>query len=178
MRLLKRLINKIAPEPKEKKIVQSKEIPVLTTIKVVKPTKKVEEESSFLKGYEPVQAYSVPTEHMWEIDMIPEPEKPATLTRQEARESIIIKLFSKVEYPRGYDLLWIGNSKIDGYPMYRYIGKDFSTFNLPYEEMVSLDDYLTNTKSKNNRSGAKKVTRPMLDDWENDFNQPIDIRDF
>jgi hypothetical protein len=61
------------------------------------------------------------------------------------KTSIVISLYD-FEVER-IDLEFIGNSRINGRPIYRYIGNDFSKFDLPYEELVSLDNYtgITNT---------------------------------
>jgi hypothetical protein len=55
------------------------------------------------------------------------------------KTSIVISLYD-FEVER-IDLEFIGNSIINGRPIYRYIGNDFSKFDLPYEELVSLDNY-------------------------------------
>jgi hypothetical protein len=61
------------------------------------------------------------------------------------KRSIVISLYD-FDIERS-DLEFIGNSRIDSRPIYRYIGNDFSKFDLPYEELVSLDNYtgITNT---------------------------------
>ena len=61
------------------------------------------------------------------------------------KRSIVISLYD-FEVERS-DLEFIGNSRIDGRPIYRYIGNDFSKFDLPYEELVSLDNYIGNTNT-------------------------------
>lgn len=48
--------------------------------------------------------------------------------------SIIISLCEKVDR---LDLQFLGASKIDGWYIYKYIGDDFSSFNLEYEEVIS-----------------------------------------
>lgn len=48
------------------------------------------------------------------------------------KNSILIML--KIKEDRK-DLDFIGESRINGRPIYRYIGKDFSTFDLEYEEV-------------------------------------------
>lgn len=55
--------------------------------------------------------------------------------REILKESIVISLDFPVDRN---DLQFIGNSRKDGKPIYRYIGSDFSTFNLPYDEVISL----------------------------------------
>jgi len=61
--------------------------------------------------------------------------KPMLLTknnRKELTSNIVISLEFYIEHP---DLLFVGNSRIDGRPIYMYTGIDFSNFNYPYEEL-------------------------------------------
>ena len=51
------------------------------------------------------------------------------------KKSIIIKLEKMISRK---DLAFISLSKIDGKPIYKYIGHKFFTFDLPYEELVSI----------------------------------------
>jgi len=49
------------------------------------------------------------------------------------------------------DLEFIGDSRITGRGIYRYVGNDFSKFDLPYEEIITLDNYPTyNDPYRNN----------------------------
>ena len=67
------------------------------------------------------------------------PQKKMKLTKENkhlVRNSILISLDFPVSR---LDLEFIDNSKIDGKPIYRYCGQDFSSFNLPYEEIFSLN---------------------------------------
>ena len=76
------------------------------------------------------------------------------------KRSIVIRLYDfNVER---VDLEFIGNSRIDGRPIYRYIGNDFSKFDLPYEELVSLDNYIGNTNTDVSKEYADYLSE-MID---------------
>lgn len=52
------------------------------------------------------------------------------------KQSIVISIPFTVDRP---DLEFVAFSKLDLYPIYRYIGKNFKDFDLPYTEMVSTE---------------------------------------
>lgn len=72
------------------------------------------------------------------INSIPTPIIINKNYRNLLKKSIVISLhdFGVVRD----DLEFIGNSRINGRPIYRYIGSDFSKFDLLYDEVVSLED--------------------------------------
>ena len=69
------------------------------------------------------------------------PYEPKVITsgyKEKLKSSIVISLYDR-DVIRD-DLEFVGKSRIDGRPIYRYIGEDFSKFDLPYEELVSIED--------------------------------------
>ncbi len=52
------------------------------------------------------------------------------------KQSIVISIPFTIDRP---DLEFVAFSKVDLYPIYRYIGKNFKDFDLPYTEMVSTE---------------------------------------
>jgi hypothetical protein len=81
----------------------------------------------------------------------PVQEKQGTMkmtpeNKQLLKSSITISLDFPVERK---DLRFVANSRIDGKPIYIYTGDDFSTFDLPYEEMVSLEDFTNSSQLTN-----------------------------
>ncbi len=52
------------------------------------------------------------------------------------KESIVISIPFTIDRP---DLEFVAFSKLDHYPIYRYIGSNFKDFDLPYTEMVSIE---------------------------------------
>jgi hypothetical protein len=69
------------------------------------------------------------------------PKKITSQYKKTIQESIVISLEMACNRP---DLEFIGNSKVDGKPIYRYTGSDFTRFDLPYEEVISLEDWKPN----------------------------------
>ena len=70
--------------------------------------------------------------------------------RRRLAEGIVISLEFKVDRR---DLEFVANSRIDGKPVYLYIGNDFRSFNLPYEEVVSsADSYIAPTRRYNSNT--------------------------
>lgn len=65
-------------------------------------------------------------------------EKITEEYKKKLKESIVISLYD-FNVQRS-DLEFICKSGIDGRPIYRYIGNDFSKFDLPYEELFSVED--------------------------------------
>lgn len=67
--------------------------------------------------------------------------KPKEITpsyKETLKKSIVISLLDEgVQRP---DLEFVGKSRVDGRPIYRYIGSDFSKFDLPYSELFSVED--------------------------------------
>jgi hypothetical protein len=61
------------------------------------------------------------------------------------QQSIVISLETACNRS---DLEFISNSRVDGKPIYRYVGSDFSRFDLPYEEVISLEDKKTTSGTK------------------------------
>jgi len=52
------------------------------------------------------------------------------------KQSIVISIPFTIDRP---DLEFVAFSKLDHYPIYRYIGSNFKDFDLPYTEMVSIE---------------------------------------
>jgi hypothetical protein len=57
------------------------------------------------------------------------------------KESIVIML-KEIQKERN-DLLFVGNSRINGNPIYIYKGSNISNFELPFEEVIGAEDYYT-----------------------------------
>lgn len=57
-------------------------------------------------------------------------------TKDLLRNSIVISLPFTIDRP---DLEFISFSRLDHYPIYRYIGTNFKDFDLPYTEMISTE---------------------------------------
>ena len=95
------------------------------------------------------------------IEMSLEPKKLSTAYKALLKQSIVISL----DFPiKRFDLEFIANSKIDGKPIYRYIGSDFSTFDLPFEEVASLEcGMVQNAYNKNNRKYASSYTDYLME---------------
>jgi hypothetical protein len=66
------------------------------------------------------------------------PKVITSVYKEKLKSSIVISLYD-LNVVRD-DLEFIGKSRIDGRPIYRYVGEDFSKFDLPYEELVSTED--------------------------------------
>lgn len=69
------------------------------------------------------------------------PKKINAQYKKTIQQSIVISLEMACNRP---DLEFIANSRVDGKPIYRYTGVDFSRFDLPYEEVVSLEEWKPN----------------------------------
>lgn len=57
------------------------------------------------------------------------------------KQSIVISMPFTIDRP---DLEFVAFSKLDHYPIYRYIGNNFKDFDLPYTEMVSIENPISN----------------------------------
>lgn len=89
------------------------------------------EESSFLKGYQEKKEEPV-IHRIIKHEYVKKPEINISEIKNLAKNSIIISL----DYPSSrWDIKFIGNSRIDGKPMYIYTGDNFSEFPLEYEEL-------------------------------------------
>lgn len=104
-----------------------------TTITTIKPTKEKEKENTFIGDFNALKTRISPKESasliLEEDRIVSRPVFPDSLSSH-----ICISLDTPVVRP---DLEFVTNSKIDGKPIYKYIGKDFSQFDLPYEEFFS-----------------------------------------
>lgn len=92
--------------------------------------------------------------HQETIEMSPEPKKLSESYKKVLVNSIVISLDIPVDR---VDLEFVANSRMDGKPIYRYIGTDFSKFDLPFEEVASLECGKTQNShdfNLNNRSYA------------------------
>jgi hypothetical protein len=100
-------------------------------ISTIKETKTSDDKSSFIADFK------YPSENNKEERRI----RPMELTprnKEIISKSIVISPYD-TELSHRKDLEFIGNSRITGRGIYRYKGDDFSKFDLPYEEIVSLD---------------------------------------
>jgi hypothetical protein len=108
-----------------------KEPEIQEVISTIKETKSSEDKSSFIADFK------YPSEKKKEERRI----RPMELTprnKEIISKSIVISPYD-TEISHRKDLEFIGNSRITGRGIYRYTGDDFSKFDLPYEEIVSLD---------------------------------------
>jgi hypothetical protein len=100
-------------------------------ISTIKETKSSDDKSSFIADFK------YPSEKKKEERRI----RPMELTpknKELISKSIVISPYD-TELSHRKDLEFIGNSRITGRGIYRYVGNNFSNFDLPYEEIVSLD---------------------------------------
>lgn len=107
---------------------------VFSTIK--KSSKDSAESHSFIGDFE----YPVKKKEDIPVRYI-SPYEPKVITssyKEKLKSSIVISLYD-LNVVRD-DLEFIGKSRIDGRPIYRYVGEDFSKFDLPYDELVSVED--------------------------------------
>jgi hypothetical protein len=114
---------------KKKPVYKSPEIQEV--ISTIKETKSSKDKSSFIADFK------YPMEDKKEERRI----RPMELTprnKEILNKSIVISPYD-TEISHRKDLEFIGNSRITGRGIYRYVGDDFSKFDLPYEEIVSLD---------------------------------------
>ena len=104
-------------------------------ITALKPARKKEKESTFIGDFDALKKRVSPKENNSSLIL----EEDRIVSRPVLSNSLVthicISLDSPVFRP---DLEFIANSRIDGKPIYKYIGKDFSKFNLPYEEVFSV----------------------------------------
>lgn len=105
------------------------------TITTLKPSRKKESENTFIGDFDTLKKCITPKENVKSLIL----EEDRIVSRPVLSNSLVthicISLDSPVFRP---DLEFITNSRIDGKPIYKYIGKDFSKFNLPYEEVFSV----------------------------------------
>ena len=87
------------------------------------------------------------------------PKKINAQYKKTIQQSIVISLEMACNRP---DLEFIANSRVDGKPIYRYTGVDFSRFDLPYEEVVSLEEWKPNLV--NNHGMPLKTYRKLLNE--------------
>jgi hypothetical protein len=110
----------------KKKTFKKTESESITTIK---PTKHKEETSTFIGDFRTTKTSSPILEEDLIIINRPKISLPNNLGT-----SICISL----DYPVvRRDLEFISNSVLDNKPIYKYIGKDFNSFDLPYQEVFS-----------------------------------------
>jgi len=127
---------------KDKKFTKPKVEEVISSIK---DSKKIHSESpygSFVGDFK----YPIGKKEVVKGKKVKSPMDMTEKNKELLKRSIVISLYD-FGIERN-DLEFIGNSRINGRPIYRYIGNDFSKFDLPYDELVSLDNYLgpnTNT---------------------------------
>lgn len=118
---------------KVKNVPVFKEPEVQDVLSTIKKSKQNEDSNSF------IGEFKYPKEgpkNMAQKKREPMELKPGNI--ELLNRSIVISLY---DMDLGYrdDLQFIGISRINGKGIYRYIGKDFSKFDLPYEEVVSLN---------------------------------------
>lgn len=120
---------------KEKKAEIQDIIPDEILSAVKKSTKVSGEGHSFLEDFE----YPVRKKEIIDVSeyKLIDAEKITSEYKEKLKESIVISLYD-LNVQRS-DLEFICKSRIDGRPIYRYIGNDFSKFDLPYEELISLE---------------------------------------
>jgi hypothetical protein len=114
---------------KKKPVYKSPEIQEI--ISTIKETKSSKDKSSFIADFK------YPLENKKEERRI----RPMELTprnKEILNKSIVISPYD-TDVSHRTDLEFIGNSRITGRGIYRYVGNDFSKFELPYEEIISLD---------------------------------------
>ena len=105
------------------------------TITALKLSRKKEKESTFIGDFDTLKKRVSPKENTNSLIL----EEDRIVSRPVLSNSLVthicISLDSPVFRP---DLEFIANSRVDGKPIYKYIGKDFSKFTLPYEEVFSV----------------------------------------
>jgi hypothetical protein len=108
---------------------------ITDTITALKPTRKKEKESTFIGDFDITKKHVSSKKNASSLIL----EEDRIVSRPVLSNSLVthicISLDSPVFRP---DLEFIANSRIDGKPIYKYIGNDFSKFNLPYEEIYSI----------------------------------------
>jgi len=104
-------------------------------ISTIKESKKVEDNQSFITGFkynEEKKPESSGSNKSYSHRKVP--MEFNQYNKDILKNSIIITLFDNdVDYRN--DIEFIGNSRINGKPIYRYIGNDFKNFDLPYSEI-------------------------------------------
>ena len=123
-----------------KKAPQKVEAPV--EIEEVKLIVKVSPpvDSEFMKNFDTANIPKLTNKP--EIVLVPHTPSPMRMTKSNRdllKQSIVISLELPVDRS---DLEFVGFSRMDGRAIYRYKGSNFSTFNIPYEEVISLESYL------------------------------------
>jgi hypothetical protein len=131
------LINLLFKKKEKKEEIQDI-IPEEILSAVKKSTKDSAESHSFLEDFE----YPVRKKEIIDISeyRLIDAEKITSEYKEKLKSSIVISLYG-LNVQRS-DLEFICKSRIDGRPIYRYIGHDFSKFDIPYEELVSIEDVL------------------------------------
>ena len=114
---------------KRKPVYKSPEIQ--DVISTIKETKSSDDKPSFIADFK------YPFENKKE-DRRNTPMELTPRNKEILNKSIVISPYD-TELSHRNDLEFIGNSRITGRGIYRYVGNDFSKFELPYEEIISLD---------------------------------------
>jgi len=114
---------------KKKPVYKSPEIQ--DVISTIKETKSSDDKPSFIADFK------YPFENKKE-DRRNTPMELTPRNKEILNKSIVISPYD-TELSHRNDLEFIGNSRITGRGIYRYVGNDFSKFELPYEEIISLD---------------------------------------
>jgi hypothetical protein len=114
---------------KKKPVYKSPEIQEV--ISTIKETKSSGDKSSFIADFK------YPLENK-KGDRRNTPMELTPRNKELISKSIVISPYD-TELSHRTDLEFIGNSRITGRGIYRYVGNDFSKFELPYEEIISLD---------------------------------------
>ena len=111
-------------------------------ISTIKESKKVDDNQSFITGFkynEEKKSENTRSNQSYSRKNKKIPMEFNQYNRDILKNSIIITLFDNdVDYRN--DIEFIGNSRINGKPIYRYIGKDFKNFDLPYSEIPYFGD--------------------------------------
>lgn len=116
------------------------------------------------------------------IDRSETPIKLTPSNKEILNNSIIISLYdTDMSYRK--DLQFICRSRINGRCIYRYIGNNFSEFDLPFEEVVSFDNYYPEPKklspvptfkewSSSGLSGSPEHLEPYQCDFDSLLGDP------
>jgi hypothetical protein len=116
----------------KKKTFKKIESESITTIKATKPVK---ESSSFIGDFISKRS-AVKTDYPILEEDLAIINRPKSIHSNSLTTHICISLDYPVLRP---DLEFITNSVLDNKPIYKYIGKDFNRFDLPYEEVFSIN---------------------------------------
>ena len=120
---------------KNKKFTEPKVEEVISSIKDSKKNYSESPYGSFVGDFK----YPLEKKEVVKNKSVKSPMEMSEKNKELLKRSIVISLYD-FGIERN-DLEFIGDSRVNGRPIYRYIGNDFSKFDLPYEELISLDNY-------------------------------------